>query len=265
MSSVVDISWPLLALFFCTLTIPVLISRYYRLNIEREALISVARMTVQLLLVGVYLQYLFTINSLLVNVLWLLVMTLIGASSIISKAKLPRKPLMYPVTAGLLVGLLPILILICVVIVQPQPLFNAQYLIPLAGMLLGNSLSGNIVALQNMFTSIDTRRSEYEAALALGASPHFATLPFVRESIKKSLAPTLASMTTSGLVTLPGMMTGQILGGASPLIAIKYQLMIMVAIFVMLSVSISLTLSLSVQSCINKEGRVLVGLDNTPS
>ncbi|CAM2952857.1 ABC transporter permease [Vibrio neptunius] len=265
MSGVIDISWPLLALFFCTLTIPLLISRCYRLHIETEVLISVARMTIQLLLVGVYLEYLLNINSLTINILWLIAMTLIGASSIISKAKLPKQRLMYPVTSGLIVGLCPLLLIICIVIVQPEPLFNAQYLIPLAGMLLGNSLSGNIVALQNLFTSMETRRSEYEAAIALGASPNFATLPFVRESILKSLAPTLASMTTTGLVTLPGMMTGQILGGASPIVAIKYQLMIMIAIFVMLSVSISLTLSLTIRHCFTKDGKVLVDLNHERS
>jgi putative ABC transport system permease protein len=65
-------------------------------------------------------------------------------------------------------------------------------------------------------------------------------------------------MTTSGLVTLPGMMTGQILGGASPIVAIKYQIMIMVAIFVMLSISVTLSLRLTVRNCINNQGRILV-------
>lgn len=72
------------------------------------------------------------------------------------------------------------------------------------------------------------------------------------------MAPTLASMATTGLVTLPGMMTGQILGGASPIVAIKYQLLIMIAIFVVLSISLSLTLSLTIRNCITKEGKILV-------
>jgi len=125
-------------------------------------------------------------------------------------------------------------------------------------MLLGNSLRGNIVALQNLFTAIDTRRGEYEAAIAFGASAQFATQLFVSDSMRKSMAPTLASMATTGLVTLPGMMTGQILGGASPIVAIKYQLLIMIAIFVVLSISLSLTLSLTIRNCITKEGKILV-------
>ncbi|MBU2895393.1 ABC transporter permease [Vibrio hepatarius] len=255
---VIDISWPLLALFCFTLAIPLSISRYFKLNIEREAITSIVRMCIQLLLVGIYLEYLFDINNPFVNSIWLLIMILVGASSIINKAKLPYKRLIYPVTASLLLSSMPVLVILCTVIIKPIPLLNAQYVIPLAGMLLGNSLSGNIVALQNLFTAIDTRRGEYEAAIALGASAQFATQIFVSDSMRKSMAPTLASMATTGLVTLPGMMTGQILGGASPIVAIKYQMLIMIAIFVVLSISLSLTLSLTIRNCITKEGKVLV-------
>ncbi|CAM3604446.1 ABC transporter permease [Vibrio aquimaris] len=257
-SGVIDIPWPLLFLFFSTLTIPLFINRYFRLKIERDIIISIVRMTIQLLMVGLYLEYLFNTNNAVINTVWLLVMTLIGASAIISKANLPHKRLIYPVSASLLIGLIPILAVLCIVIIKPVPLFNAQYIIPLAGMLLGNSLSGNIVGLQNLFTTMDSCRGEYEAAIALGASARFATQSFVSDAIRKSLAPTLASMTTTGLVTLPGMMTGQILGGANPIIAIKYQLLIMIAIFVMLSISLSLTLTLTIRNCINKEGKILV-------
>lgn len=258
MSSVVDIPWPILGLFFLTLSVPLSISRYYQLNIGKDALIGVARMTLQLALVGVYLEYLFDLNSALVNVLWLAVMILIGASSIINKARLPRRPLMAVVTTSLIVGLTPVLLIITALVVRPTPFYHAQYLIPLAGMLLGNSLSGNIVALQHFYTAFEQRNSEYQAAISLGAPPSFATLPFVREAIQKSVAPTLASMTTSGLVTLPGMMTGQILGGASPIIAIKYQVMIMVAIFVMMTISITTTLRLNIAVNFSQSGQTRV-------
>ncbi|NVD06312.1 ABC transporter permease [Vibrio sp. JPW-9-11-11] len=262
MDSVIDISWLTLALFFTLLVIPFSISRYYHLALSKEILVSVGRMTVQLMLVGVYLEYLFKLNSLAINILWVLVMTLIGASAITSKAKLPRTHLMLPVCSGLIIALVPMLAIIVLAVVKPTPLYNAQYLIPLAGMLLGNSMSGNIVALQNFFNAFEERKSEYEAAISLGASPSYATLPFVRDAIALSLAPSLATMTTTGLVTLPGMMTGQILGGASPMVAIKYQIMIMIAIFVTMSFSIAITLKLVVKRCINRYGRVLVKVDS---
>ncbi|KOO05305.1 ABC transporter permease [Vibrio nereis] len=258
MNSVVDISWPILGVFFSTLLVPLLINQYYQLGIAKDTFVSISRMTIQLILIGIYLEYLFELNNVGVNIAWLLVMTAIGSSAILDKAKLPKRRLFVPVSAGLLIGLAPMLAVICLVVVKPTPLYSAQYLIPLAGMLLGNSIGGNIVALQNFFTALQERVQEYEAAISLGASPKYATLPFLREAIQKSLAPNLASMATSGLVTLPGMMTGQILGGANPIIAIKYQLMIMVAIFVMMSVSISISLNLAIKTAIHPHGRVLI-------
>jgi putative ABC transport system permease protein len=257
MQDVIDISWWQLLLFSLLLILPVAINQKLRLGLGKEATISITRMVVQLFLVGLYLEYLFTLNSLWINLLWLLVMIIVGAISIVEKSKLPKNLLLAPVIVSLTVTCVPIVLFICFFIIQPTPVFNAQYLIPIAGMLLGNSLSSNIVALQNLFGAFETQKSEYEAAIALGASPTYAAAPFVRNAIHKAMSPIMASMATTGLVTLPGMMTGQILGGASPMIAIKYQLMIMLAIFVMMSCSLALALHLSLKTTLTKQGRVL--------
>lgn len=260
MQESLDISWVLMGLFSLTLVIPLTINRIYQLDLAKEMGLSVFRMVAQLAFIGLYLEFVFQLNSPLLNSLWIALMVGIGSSSIISKAKLPKKRLLYPVAIGLLVGLLPLITLLSTVIIQPTPLYSAQYVIPLAGMLLGNSLTGNIVALQNLFTAFRERESEYHAAIALGASPHYATLPFVRAAMQKAFAPIMASMATTGLVTLPGMMTGQILGGVNPMVAIKYQLLILIAIFVMLTISVTITLQLTIKNSITKEGKVLVSL-----
>ncbi|CAH0540465.1 putative iron export permease protein FetB [Vibrio marisflavi CECT 7928] len=254
----IDITWWQLVLVATTLLIPIAISNQLKLMLNKDIMISVIRMSLQLILVGLYLEYLFRVNSFFVNAGWLLIMILVGSSSIIGKSQLPKAKLFLPVSLGLFVALLPMLALICTAVVRPLPFYSAQYVIPLAGMLLGNSLSGNIVALQNLFTSLEERKPEYEAAISLGASTSYATRPFIQAALQKSLAPILASMTTTGLVTLPGMMTGQILSGASPMLAIKYQLMIMIAIFVTMSVSITLSLKLTVLRTIHKGGKVTV-------
>jgi len=227
-----------------------------QLALARDTLIAIARMSVQLILVGIYLQWLFELNSLIVNILWLCMMLLIGASAIAKGAKFNRRRCYSVVLCGLVVGLLPLLCILLLALLQPTPTYHAQYLIPLAGMLLGNSLSGNIVALQHLFNALQDKRLAYEGALALGATPQQACADFVRGAMKQSLTPVLASMSTTGLVTLPGMMTGQILSGADPMVAIKYQLVIMVAIFVMLTVSIALTLTLTVRHTIDSSGKV---------
>ncbi|EGQ7759416.1 ABC transporter permease [Vibrio vulnificus] len=261
MDSVIDLTWGALLAFSSLLIIPLIISHFYQLAIAKEALLSVGRMALQLILVGFYLEYLFTLNDWRINVLWLLVMLSVGASSIVSKAHLPQTQLLLPTLFGLAGGMLPILSVLLVGIITPTPWYHTQYMIPLAGMLLGNSLNGNIVALQNLFDCYRNRKNEYEAAIALGASPRYASLLFVRQAMQKSFAPILASMAATGLVTLPGMMTGQILGGASPMVAIKYQLIIMIAIFVTLTLSVAITLELALHRCLDRNGQVKI---NTP-
>ncbi len=90
MNQVVDINWFELALFSLILLIPLTINKRYKLGIAKDTVISVVRMTVQLVLVGVYLEYLFKLNSLAVNLLWLAIMIVVGASSIVSKTNLPK-------------------------------------------------------------------------------------------------------------------------------------------------------------------------------
>ena len=250
MQSTIDISWVQLALFMLILLIPFFINRYLKLALAKEITSAVLRMTIQLILVGLYLQFLFELNSLSLNLIWLSLMLLIGASAIIGSAKLPKRRLYLPVITGLIVGVTPLIAILLLALLKPTPLYNAQYMIPMAGMLLGNCLSGNIVALQRLFSAFEEQKDQYEGALALGVTPYQAAFPFMQSALKQSLAPILASMTTTGLVTLPGMMTGQILGGSDPMVAIKYQLVILVAIFVMLTVSVTLSLILSIRSCI---------------
>ncbi|MDO6687513.1 MULTISPECIES: ABC transporter permease [unclassified Agarivorans] len=259
----IDISWSALGLFCLVLLIPVFINWRFNLALGKDIGISLMRMLLQLALLGVYLQFLFELNSLWVNLLWLTVMLLVGASAIIGKAKLPRKALFFPVLSGLILGLSPLLVILLLALLKPAPAYSAQYLIPLAGMLLGNSLSGNIVALQRLFSALNEKTSEYQGYLALGASRQQATQGFLQSAMQQAFAPVLASMSTVGLVTLPGMMTGQILAGSDPMVAVKYQLVILIAIFVMLSISIATTLSLSIRVAIGQTGLVKFGINKT--
>ncbi|CAM3585789.1 hypothetical protein VA7868_04318 [Vibrio aerogenes CECT 7868] len=257
MNSVIDIGWLQLGMFSLMALIPLYISSHYRLYLGKEIIIALIRMGIQLFLVGLYLEYLFGLNNLVVNTLWLILIVFIGASSILSRAQLPHSRLILPLFLALLQGLLPVLLIFCVFIVKPVPLYSAQYMIPVAGMLMGNSLSGNIIVLQNLFTAFEERKDEYEAAISLGASPRYAARPFIKSAMQKASAPILASMTTIGLVTLPGMMTGQILGGTSPIIAIKYQFVMMIAIFVVLNLSMVFSVEYLFKVIVNQEGRVL--------
>ena len=132
MQDVIDISWWQLVLFSSLLILPITINHKLKLGLGKEASISIVRMAIQLFLVGLYLEYLFTLNSLWVNLLWLFAMIAVGASSIVEKSKLPRKLLLGPIAIGLAVTCVPIVLFICFFIIKPTPLFSAQYLIPIA-------------------------------------------------------------------------------------------------------------------------------------
>ncbi len=254
----IDIPWAVLGLFSLVLLAPLSLLRGMGVHLGKELVISAGRMAIQLVLVGFYLTYLFELNSLAINLLWLVVMTVVAAFSIRGKAKLSSISVLLAVLCGLFAGLVPMLALILTSVVKAVPLYDARYLIPLAGMLLGNCLSANIVTLQNFKAALLDREDEYRASIALGASPQFAIRPYIQESISKALMPSLASMSTMGIVTLPGMMTGQILGGAEPMVAIKYQVMIMVAIFTLIALSCSVSLMILSRKAFHSTGRILL-------
>lgn len=258
MQASIDISWLQLGLFSLLLLIPIALNNLFKLAMFKQTCVAITRMFIQLLLVGLYLEYIFALDNLWLNILWVVLMIFVGSHSILSKSQLPIFKLIFANSAALACALLPLLVILAFWIIKPQPFYSTQYMIPLAGMLLGNSLSSNIVALQTLFDAFATRKCEYEAAISLGASPYQAAFPFLQHALKKAQAPILASMATTGIVTLPGMMTGQVLGGVTPMIAIKYQLLILIAIFVMLSVSLTITLLLSLQISLSPSGLLKV-------
>ena len=260
MQTSLDISWIQLGLFSVLLLVPFSINAYFKLQVLKSSVIALIRMLLQLFLLGLYLEYIFALDSIWINAAWVCLMILIGSHSIVTKSHLSHRMIFIANSFALSCALLPLLAVLSIVIIQPTPFYSAQYMIPLAGMLLGNSLSSNIVALQTLFESFKQRNSEYEAAIALGATPYQAAFPFLQQSMKKAQAPIFATMATAGIVTLPGMMTGQILGGISPMIAIKYQLLIFIAIFVMLSISLTITLLLSLRYALSKTGLIKIKL-----
>lgn len=127
-------------------------------------------------------------------------------------------------------------------IVRQDNLFDARYFVPVSGMILGNMLSANVIALNTYYGTINRERTNYLYSLANGATGAEARAPFMRDALIKSFNPTIASMAVMGLIALPGTMTGQILGGANPDVAIKYQIMLMISIFASSLISVLLSL-----------------------
>jgi putative ABC transport system permease protein len=111
--------------------------------------------------------------------------------------------------------------------IRPQPWYDPRYALPLLGMILGNTMTGISLGLHTLSTVLVRDRDAVEAQLMLGATRWQATLPAVRTALRSALMPIVNSMAATGLVFLPGMMTGQILAGAEPMLAVRYQMLIM--------------------------------------
>ncbi len=255
MNETMVISVPTLFMFAAILVFPVLIFRHLRLRLTKDLIISMLRMGVQLGLVAVYLEYIFKLDMLALNVAWVLVMIVVATGSILRQSGLSwRKCLWTILPAHLLTSLL----ILCgfLFVFDFGAISSARYLIPLMGMVLGNILRSNVVALDRFFSELRANEETYIQYLTLGASEAEAVRPFLRNALRAAVGPQLGTVATMGIVSLPGMMTGQILGGSSPAVAIAYQIMIMIAIFTAATVSAFLAVHFSRSVAFDACGRL---------
>lgn len=235
--------------------VPVIIFYRLKIKVTGQLFTAVVRMTTQLFMVGFYLKYLFDINSPIINIIYILLMLLIANLSILKQSGLSFRHLGLPVFGGVFVTVLLIGLSFSFVL-NSSTLMNSRYIIPLIGMLMGNILRYNIVTLSRFYGELRKREDEYIQNISLGATVSEATLPFLREALQAGVAPQIGGIATMGLVSLPGMMTGQILGGSMPMTAIKYQILILTAIFVAGTLSALLVITLSRRAAFDRFKRI---------
>ena len=247
-----DIGMIEMAVLFGVVVLPWLLVGLLRLKLNRVIALSLVRMTVQLGLVGAYLKTLFVLNDPWLNGLWILVMLVVADLSILRRAGLKRRYFFLATFMAVAVSVLFTIAYLLLWVIKPELLYDARYLIPLTGMVLGNCLQGNVIALERFYTGLRKNETEYLTYLLLGATRWEAVLPYFREAIRSAINPMLASMATMGLVALPGMMTGQILGGGEPWTAVKYQIAILLCIFASTTLACILNLKLSLNLAFNE-------------
>ncbi len=198
-------------------------------GMERKILFSSVRATLQLLLVGVALQTLFDHSSLLWVTLISLGMVLLAGREI--HARQQRRlngPWGFATgTVAMFLSSMLTALFALLVIIQNDPWYQPQYAIPLLGMLLGNTMNGISLGLDRLTNSVWQQRRIIEARLALGESAQQAIHPLRDEAVRTGMIPILNAMAAAGLISLPGMMTGQILSGTPPIEAVKYQILIL--------------------------------------
>ncbi|MDD5277062.1 MAG: iron export ABC transporter permease subunit FetB [Methylovulum sp.] len=246
-----DIALPKMAVLYGLCFVPWLLLWLIGLRLSRDIAVSILRMSVQLALVGFYLKTLFSLNDPWLNGLWILVMLTVADLSILQRAGLKVRYFVLPTFAAIALGTLFATFYLVVLVIQPTHYYDARYIVPLAGMILGNCLQGNVIALERFYSALHKNENEYLTFLLLGATRWEAVRPYYRTAIKAALSPTIASMSTMGLVSLPGMMTGQILGGSEPWLAVKYQIAIMVCIFTSTTLACVVNLKLSLKAAFN--------------
>jgi len=254
MNGIIDITPWQLAGGYLLLLIPLSIFLFQRVPMVREAGIAVIRMTIQLLFVGLYLQVVFRLNNPWLNLAWVGIMVGVADFSIVRGCGLRLSRFVSPVFIALAAGTLVPVFVFMGAILQRSNCLDAQYVIPLWGMVLGNCLRADIIGLRNFYESLKRDEKIYHQSLAQGATLREALDPYMRGALQASLLPTIASMATIGLVALPGMMTGVILAGVNPLTAISYQIAIMIAIFSGTALTVFLALWLTLRKSFDAYG-----------
>ena len=203
----------LIALLFVGVT--AMVSYWQGLGLERDIAIGTVRTFVQLLTVGFVLQRLFDASRWYWVVAALAVMTTVAGYNAMKRQSGAKQGLFAVMTAAIATGGAITLILVIGVVLRVRPWYQPQYVIPIAGMIIGNSMTGAALVVNRFNSELTLRRSEVEASLALGATAREAAAGSLRESLRAAMMPTINSMMTVGLVQLPGMMTGQIISGVS--------------------------------------------------
>ena len=199
------------------------------LGIERQLLVASLRMVVQLLLVGLVLEALFATQSAVLTLGVAMVMIAFAGHEILSRQERRLAGWWgYGLgTAAMLTAASIVTLFALTTQLRPDPLYDPRYAIPLLGMVLGNTMNGISLGLNALTGDVARGRAGIEAQLALGHDRRRAMAPLVRRALRTAMMPIINSMAATGVVSLPGMMTGQILAGASPVEAVKYQILIM--------------------------------------
>lgn len=229
MTGVVELQITQFSLIYLLLIVVTLLLKRSGLSQSREILLGSLRMTVQLVIAGLVLSHLMTQEHPWLTSLYLLTMLVFCIHRVLQKNAQLNTHFKCIIAGSLALSGLFLLSFFMLVIVG-ESLLNPQYAIPIGGMILGNSMTGIILGLNHFTSTIGLQKLEIETLENLGVHPDKILVGAVNSSIEAALIPTINSMVGMGIIFLPGMMTGQILSGTSPMTAIMYQIAIMVAI-----------------------------------
>jgi len=230
--NVIALSWWQLALAAALVIALAACTFIARLGVSRSLLVAAARTAIQLALIGVVLEALFAADRLLWVALMGLAMLLLAGREVVARQQHRlRGGWSFAIgTLSMFISAFSVTVLTLVAVIGPDPWYAPQYSIPLLGMLLGNTMTGVALGLDRLTESARRSRNMIENRLMLGETWAEAVGDYRRDAMRAGLTPIINAMAAAGIVSLPGMMTGQILAGSPPALAVKYQILIMFTI-----------------------------------
>jgi putative ABC transport system permease protein len=206
------------------------VSAVFRLGLAKSLAWGAVRCVVQLMVMGYVLGWLFAIDRIELVICVVMIMCVMA-----SKTATRRTPNVTDFPAALAFVSMAastylVMLIVCGVIIRGEPWYSARIVIPISGMILGNAVNGQAIAIDRLYAEVRSKRAEVEALLSLGATPWEAVRDCVREAVRAGMTPTINTLMVVGIVSIPGMMTGQILGGVHPAEAARYQVVVMLMI-----------------------------------
>lgn len=214
---------------YLLLLIVLAVMSYCRIDQSRLLLVASLRMTVQLILAGLVLTYVFANPHPAFTLAYIVIMLLFASHRVLSLNKQLSQQFKLIVFGSLAASSLSLIVFLIGAVIRTD-IFNPQYTIPLGGMVIGNAMTGLNLALKTFYEQLQLQRPRLEALQNLGVEPQCILYPIANRALETALLPTLNSMLGMGVVALPGMMTGQILSGTLPSTAILYQIAVMITV-----------------------------------
>ncbi len=255
MNGAVNIGLFEFSLVYLLLIAVLIVMKYAKVDKMKILLIASVRMTVQLVLVGYLLTFIFEHPNPWFTVLFLAATVSFSIHRVLSGQKWMNTEFKIAVACSLaLPGLVILAYFVCIIV--RKSIFDAQYTIPLSGMVIGNAMTGMTLALKTFRDTIRDQRKKIDTLLYLGVNPQDILKPFVSNALETALLPTINSMLGMGIIFLPGMMTGQILSGTVPTTAIMYQIAIMIVICTAVCLSVFCALNLGYRTLYNERNQI---------
>lgn len=220
-------SWQNVAITTALVAAAGICSLLLKLKLEKDIIIGTIRTFIQLFLLGYVLKYVFAFEHPVIIFLLFSMMIYNAASIILGRVTEKKINFFLPVLLSMFLSYMVINTFVMTIIIQVRPWYNPVYFIPIGGMIIGNSMNSLAISINMWFDTLKKDRDRIELYLSLGATPVESTYENFKGAIKSGMIPSINALMSVGVVSIPGMMTGQILAGISPLIAIKYQIVIM--------------------------------------